>query len=70
MCAWWVKTRHAPSRHFRDARVNGHTTTAMHEIEYISSIEYTPPPAPYLVLAIPKLEFEARHPHCLVTETI
>ena len=28
----------------RDARVYGHTTTAMHEIEYISPIEYTHPP--------------------------
>ena len=27
-----VKTRHAPSRHCRDAR--GHTTTAMHDNEY------------------------------------
>ena len=43
MSAWLVKTRHAPSRHCRDARVYGHTTTAMHEIEYISPIEYTPP---------------------------
>ena len=28
--AWLVKTRRAPSRHSRDARVYGHTTTAMH----------------------------------------
>ena len=38
-----MKTRHAPSRHCRHARVYGHTTTAMHDIEYISPIEYTPP---------------------------
>ena len=44
MSAWSLKTRHAPSRHCRDARVYGHTTTALHEIEYISPIEYTPPP--------------------------
>ena len=31
MYAWSVKTRHAPSRHCRDARVYGHMTTAMHE---------------------------------------
>ena len=31
MYAWSVKTRHAPSRHCRDARVYGHATTAMHE---------------------------------------
>ena len=35
MTAWSVKTRHAPSRHCRDARVYDHTATAMHE--------YTPP---------------------------
>ena len=34
MSVWSVKTRHAPSRHCRDARVYGHTTTAMNEIEY------------------------------------
>ena len=40
MPAWSVKARHAPSRHCRDARVYGHRTTAMHEIEYISPISY------------------------------
>ena len=34
-----AKTRHAPPRHSRDARVYGHTTTAMHELSY-------PPPSP------------------------
>ena len=34
MCAWAVKTRRAPSRHCREARVYGHTATAMHDIEY------------------------------------
>ena len=37
MPAWPVKTQRAPSRHSRNARVYGHTTTAMHEIS-------TPPP--------------------------
>ena len=37
VCAWSVKTRRTPSRHCRDARVYGHTTTAMHNIS-------TPPP--------------------------
>ena len=32
MSGWSVKTRRAPSRHCRDARVYGHTTTAMHEM--------------------------------------
>ena len=40
MPAWPVKPRRAPPRHCRSARVYGHTTTAMHEIEH------TPPPAP------------------------
>ena len=35
--AWLVKTRRAPSRHSRDARVYDHTTTAMHKLS-------TPPP--------------------------
>ena len=34
MSAWSVKTRRAPSRRCRDARVYGHTTTAMHDNEY------------------------------------
>ena len=34
-----MKTRRAPSRHRKDARVHGHTTTAKHDIEY------TPPSA-------------------------
>ena len=38
MSAWSMKTRRAPSRHGRDARVYGHATTAMLDIEY------TPPP--------------------------
>ena len=37
MSAWLVKTRRAPSRHSRDARVHGHTTTATHKLS-------TPPP--------------------------
>ena len=35
--AWLMKTRRAPSRHSRGARVYGHTTTAMHKLS-------TPPP--------------------------
>ena len=31
LSAWSVKTRCAPSRHCRDARVYGHTTMAIHE---------------------------------------
>ena len=37
MSACSLKTRRAPSRHCRDARVYGHTTTAMHDMR-------TPPP--------------------------
>ena len=39
MPARLVKTRRAPFRHSRDARVYGHTTTAMHKLS-------TPPPPP------------------------
>ena len=42
MSAWPVKTRRAPFRHSRDARVNGHTTTAMHKL----STPSPPPPLP------------------------
>ena len=42
MSAWLVKTRRAPSRHSRDERVYGHTTTAMHKL-------VTPPPAPSVI---------------------
>ena len=34
MSAWSVKNRRAPCRHYRDARVDGRTTTAMHDNEY------------------------------------
>ena len=40
--AWSVKTRHAPSRHCRDARGYGHTTTAMNETEYSPPTHPTP----------------------------
>ena len=39
MSAWLGKTRRAPSRHSRGARVCCHTTTAMHKLS-------TPPPFP------------------------
>ena len=39
MPAWLVTTRHAPSRHSRDATVYSHTTTAMHKLSI-------PPPTP------------------------
>ena len=45
MPAWLVKTRRSPSRHGRDARVYGHTTTAMHKLS-------TPPPPPPLTQMI------------------
>ena len=45
MSAWSVKIRRASSRHCRDARVYGHTTTAMHDTEYPAS----PPAARFFV---------------------
>ena len=50
-CAWSVNTRRASSRPSRDARVYGHTTTAMHKTEY------TPPPRP------PTMLYITRAPH-------
>ena len=38
--AWLMKIQRAPSRHSRDARVYGHTTTATHKLS-------TPPPHPH-----------------------
>ena len=45
MPAWVVKTLRAPSRNSRDARVYGHTTTAMHK-------QSTPPPPPSSPLSL------------------
>ena len=44
--SWWVKTRGAPSRHCRDARVCGHTTTAMHNMRTHPPPRARPPPLP------------------------
>ena len=38
MSAWSVKTRRAPSRHRKDARVYGPTATAMHDNEYTHKV--------------------------------
>ena len=54
MSAWSVKTRRALSRHCKDVRVYGHTTTAIHDVSTSSPppdlflIEYTPPPSSQL----------------------
>ena len=46
MSAWLVKTRCAPSRHSKDARVHGHTTTAIHKLGTPATLPpATPPPA-------------------------
>ena len=55
MSAWLVKTRRAPSRHGRDARVYGHKTTAMHKLS-------TPPP-PQLIVR------NRKHHHIFVGDT-
>ena len=47
MPVWSVETRRASSRHSRDAKVYGHTTTAMH------GAEYTPIPPPLLCYTHP-----------------
>ena len=45
MSVWSVKTLRAPSRHFRDARVYGHATTVMHDVDFTL---LQPPSAPLL----------------------
>ena len=54
--AWSVKTRHAPSRHSRDARGYGHMTTAMHEYRVQPPPPFPPPPLStfYLLLSDPQ----------------
>ena len=49
MSARLVKTRRAKSRYFRDAKVFGHTTAAMHDM----SCDYTPPPLSISLTARP-----------------
>ena len=48
MSAWLVKTRRARFRHSKDARVYGHTTTAMHKLSNPPTHTHTqtPPPSP------------------------
>ena len=58
MPAWSAKTRRAPSRRCRDARVYGHTTTAMRDLEYIPR----PPPPPPPHSTLPHL-WPAHHRH-------
>ena len=53
MSAWPGETRCAPSRHCKDARVYGHTTTAVHNNEYTSTPHHSspsPPPLPSRVI--------------------
>ena len=47
MSAWLVKTRRVTSRHGKDARVCGHTTTAMHKLSTpppLTPFDFPPPP--------------------------
>ena len=46
MFSWSVKTLHAPSRLREDARVYGHMTTTVHDMERTFPIECTPPDLP------------------------
>ena len=52
MSSWVVKTRRAPSRHSRGARVYGHRTTAMHK-------RSTPPPPIFSAVALPPLTIQS-----------
>ena len=53
MPAWSVKTRHAPSRHFRDARFYGHTAWPG------MTMGTPPPPPPLSVQTVLRLESDA-----------
>ena len=57
MSAWLEKTCRAPSRHSRDARVYGHTTTAMHKLS-------PPPPGrrPYEPPLLRLMDVRRRYP--------
>ena len=55
MSAWLVNTRSAPSRHGRDARVYGRTTTAKHKLS-------TPPPQTLLPAPHPLPHFPLPSP--------
>ena len=48
MSSWSMKTRCAPSRCCRDARVNGHMTTVMHKMTMLK---------PYLIKWSPEVQF-------------
>ena len=63
MSAWLVKTRRAPSRHSRDARVYGHTTTAVHKL---STPPSPPPPKKKVVLTEVKVQLDDENmwPRC------
>ena len=69
MPAWSLKTRHAPSRHCRNARVYGHTTTAMHKLSTPSPLP-SPPRTAAFVVSAPNLRQRAHSPlhHVLVPE--
>ena len=51
--AWSVKTHHIPSRHRRDVRVYGHTTTATHET--------STPPLPLQFITVLSLSHSPDH---------
>ena len=50
MSAWLEKTRRAPSRHSRDTKVCGHTTTAMHTLSASPPPRRSPQQLPVLLL--------------------
>ena len=56
MSAWLVKTQRVPSRHRRDARVYGHTTTAMHTLS-------TPPPEATKTCPLPQMKLYSNNTH-------
>ena len=62
MSAWSVKTRRAPSRHCRDARVYGHTTTAMLDNEYTPLARSAPAACPLFCHSAPRRTVQLVNP--------
>ena len=59
LSAWLMKTRCAPSRHSRDARVYGHTTAVMHKLSF-------PPPYLFYVITTHLIHAPTAHlPRCV-----
>ena len=70
VCLWLVKIRRAPSRHNRDARAYGHTTTGMHQL---STPPSPLPPSSPLPTAPPTMQNnggDSNSPRCCLSDFV